>query len=111
MSTANAAPDVGAIAEPPPEKFWDRYNRRFEFPLSTVAAIVAHVAVAALLLVVLVHLMNGSSRASGVPVTLVEDLGSDEDGKGAEGAGVSDPGAKASADPWAASVFLLPDAV
>ena len=49
---------------PPEEEFWDRYNKRLEFPLSTVATVLLHALIAALLLLVLGYLMNSSPRFS-----------------------------------------------
>lgn len=96
--------------QPPHQDFWDRYNRRFEFPISTVAAVLFHAVVAALLMFVLFQLMNRSPSSSGVPVTLVPELGDDADGDGSPGSGEeSDPRLKANDNPWAAANLLQPN--
>ena len=47
---------------PPEEEFWDRYNKRLEFPLSTVTAIFLHVLVAAFLVVIFTYFMKKDDR-------------------------------------------------
>ena len=97
------------VSEPPQEEFWDRYNKRFEFPISTTIAVLVHVAVAALVIVTLVHFMNRSSKNGGMAVQLVPDLGMDDDGLGRDGSGgVDDPKIESDSDPWRASLALLP---
>lgn len=83
-------PDAGlAVAEsgPPEEEFWDKYNKRLEFPLSTVSAILIHVLVGALLVFVLVRLMDREGDKSGMPVKLIEMGGLDDEGLGSAGSG------------------------
>jgi hypothetical protein len=72
---------------PPEEEFWDRYNRRLEFPLSTVTAVLLHVAVGALLIFVLVRLMDHGPDKSSVPVKLIQLTGDDDVGDGSPGSG------------------------
>ncbi|QDU20723.1 hypothetical protein [Urbifossiella limnaea] len=72
---------------PPEEEFWERYNRRLEFPLSAVAAVLLHVAVAAFVIFLFVKVMGAGPDRSAVPVSLV-DLGGDDDiGLGSKGSG------------------------
>jgi len=71
---------------PPEEEFWERYNRRLEFPLATVAAVLLHVAVAAGFIFLLVKVMGGGPK-SDVPVQLVEFFGDDDIGAGMSGSG------------------------
>jgi len=107
MSTAL---EEAPVAEAPHEEFWDRYNKRFEFPISTLAAALIHLGVAALLVVILVHLMNGSPRNGPVPILIVPDLGLDDDGEGRpDDGGVRDPRVEKAGDPWTASMNLLPN--
>ena len=72
---------------PPEEEFWQRYNRRLEFPLSAVAAILLHVGVAAFVIFLFVKVMANGPEKSAVPVSLI-DVGGDEDsGLGSKGSG------------------------
>jgi hypothetical protein len=91
------------FAEPvlPPEEFWDRYNRRFEFPLSTVLAVALHAVAAALLIVILFQLTKSSPSHSGVPLVLIDPQGVDDEGDGSPGAGkqVDDPVSKNAGNP------------
>ncbi|MBN9523723.1 hypothetical protein J0H58_35290 [bacterium] len=85
----HAEPDHG-FAGPPDEEFWERYNRRSEFPLSAVAAVLLHVAVGALLVVLLVNLTDKANDRAGVSVTLIDPTGLDESGDGAPGSRTAD---------------------
>jgi hypothetical protein len=76
-------PDV-----PPEEEFWVRYNKRLEFPLATVGTILLHVLVAAFLVTFFLGLLSKKEDRSGVPVSLVPDMGGlDDDGTGSAGSG------------------------
>ncbi len=98
------------VDAPPEEQFWERYNKRLEFPLSTAVTVLIHALVAGLLVLVLSYLMNGSKVVSAVPVSLVEVVGQDDDGDGSAGSGrVDNPIEKAPTDPWQASRDLLPN--
>jgi hypothetical protein len=68
---------------PPAEEFWKKYSPRFEFPLSTVAAVLLHVAVGAFVVFVLFRLANHTPDRVAVPLTLV-DSGFDDHGAGVE---------------------------
>jgi hypothetical protein len=97
------------VEGPPDEEFWDRYNKRLEFPLSTVAAVLFHVVVAVGLAYALLALENTEDR-SGVPVKLVNLTGLDEVGEGSAGSGgVEDPFVKADGDPLKSAVDSLVD--
>ena len=97
------------VDAPPEEQFWERYNKRLEFPLSTAVTVLIHALVAGLLVLVLSYLMNGSKVASAVPVSLVEVVGQDDDGDGSAGSSrVENPIGIAPTDPWQASLALLP---
>lgn len=96
-------PQPGPLPEAPPEEtFWERYNRRLEFPLSTVSAVLIHVLVGAVILFGLFRLMNTETDRSSVPVKLVDVAnGPDDVGLGSPGSGGQpDPLAKGDADPW-----------
>lgn len=85
--------DPTALPEgPPEEEFWERYNRRLEFPLSTVSAVLFHVIVAGFLVLTYSYFMKKEDK-SGVPVNLVPDMGGlDDTGEGSAGSGgVEDP--------------------
>ena len=101
---------ASTVEAPPEEQFWERYNKRLEFPLSTVVTVLVHALVAGLLVLMLAYLMNGSNKSSAVPITLVEVVGQDDDGDGAAGSGrVENPIEKPPTDPWQASRDLLPN--
>lgn len=82
-------PDMSSDPLPalPEDEFWERYNRRYEFPISAVTAVLLHVAVAAVLAFVLFQLMSPDDR-SGVPVKLIDvDIGTDDAGGGSPNRG------------------------
>ena len=90
---AEELPDPTQIPDgPPEEEFWDRYNKRLEFPLSSVTAILLHVAVAGFLVATFTYFMKKEDRSS-VPVSLVPDMGGlDDEGTGSAGSGgIEDP--------------------
>ena len=94
----------------PEEEFWEKYNRRLEFPLATVAAVILHISIAALLIFILVRLMAWKDT-SPVPVQLVQVFGLDEGGGlGSAGSGgVEDPLVRADAEPYQAMINSLPN--
>ncbi len=92
---------------PPEEEFWDRYNRRLEFPLSTVAAVLLHVAIGALLVFLFVRLMDKGEDRSSVPVKLIDVGGMDEAGLGSAGSGGEDAH-KEGENPFKAAESILP---
>ena len=71
---------------PPEEGFWDQYNKRLEFPLSSVATVLLHVLVGTLLVMILLHMESKEDRSS-VKVEFAEIGGMDEFGKGSAGSG------------------------
>lgn len=85
----------------PEESFDEKYNKRLEFPLSLVSAILIHVLVGAVLVFVLFYLMGIGGDPSGVPVKLINLEGMDEAGAGAVGSGGTeeDPFFKADGNP------------
>lgn len=75
------------VGDLPEQEFWEQYNKRLEFPLATVAAVLLHVLIAALLIFVLVRLMGKEDR-SNVPLKLVPEMGGlDDEGSGQAGSG------------------------
>lgn len=84
MPAPSRAPVV--IEGPPEEEFWDRYNRRLEFPLAAVAAVFLHVVIGAALVYLLVGLMGGE-KSDGPKVELMAVGGMDDEGDGAAGSG------------------------
>lgn len=71
----------------PEEEFWEKYNRRLEFPLSTVGTVFLHVMVAAGLFLVLNYLIAKPENKEGVPMSFVDAGGLDDTGDGSEGGG------------------------
>ena len=70
---------------PPEEEFWEKHNKRLEFPLGAMGAVLFHVIVGVLLVFALNYMANGPDR-SGVPVVLAEG-GFDDTGAGSAGSG------------------------
>lgn len=103
------APDPTQIPDgPPEEEFWDRYNKRLEFPLSSITAVLIHVIVAAFLVATLNYFMKKEDR-SGVPISLVPDMnGLDDAGLGSAGSGGIDSLKEGDAT-LADQLKLLPD--
>jgi hypothetical protein len=88
------------IEGPPEEDFDEKYNKRLEFPISIVAAILLHVMMGAFLVFVLLGLLGSGEDKGGVPVKLVALDGLDDSGEGSAGSGgVEDPFIKADGDP------------
>jgi hypothetical protein len=98
------------VPQLPEEEFWEKYNKRLEFPLATVTAVLLHIGIAALLIFILVRLMNREDT-SPVPVQLVQVFGLDEGGGlGSSGSGgVEDPFVRADAEPDRAIINSLPN--
>lgn len=71
----------------PQAEFWERYNKRLEFPLSTIAAVLLHVVVGALVVFILARLMGNAPDRASVPLILVQDDGEDDTGRGTAGDG------------------------
>ncbi len=83
---APAEDPILTLGPPEEDPFWERYNRRLEFPLAAVGAILAHVLVAAFLIMLFLGIIGGSDDKGGVPVQLVEG-GMDDSGEGSAGSG------------------------
>ena len=106
-----APPDPTHVPEGlPEEEFWDCYNKRLEFPLSTVTAVLLHVLVAACLVLTYSYLMKKEDKG-GVPVSLVPDMGGfDDEGTGSAGSGgIQDPLKEAKSTSLEEQLKVLPD--
>lgn len=106
-----AAPGDDAPLAPhlPEEEFWDRYNKRLEFPLATVATIFLHVIVGAMLVYVIVRLMDPGEDRSDPKLKLLQVGGIDDAGDGASGSGgVNDPDIVRDVDPYKGVKDVLP---
>jgi hypothetical protein len=71
----------------PEEAFWDKYNKRLEFPLSTVAAILLHVLIGAVIVFGIFRLMNSKSDRAAVVLQAADIVGFDDGGRGAPNQG------------------------
>lgn len=93
----------------PEEEFWEKYNNRLEFPLSTVGAVFFHVLVAVGLFVVMVYLVAKPDDRTVVPITFVDAGGDDDFGAGSEGSGGNDDILGIPGEPLHADHVTLPD--
>jgi hypothetical protein len=90
-----------AFEGPPEEEFWDKYNRRMEFPLGTVAAVFLHVVVGVVLVYVLVGLMDEGEDRSNPSMQIAAVSGTDDAGAGSAGSGgQQDPDIIKDVDPY-----------
>jgi hypothetical protein len=96
------------VEGPPEEEFWDKYNKRLEFPLSTVATVLLHVVVGVLIVWILLT-MEGKEDRSSVPVRMMDVAGMDEFGDGSAGSGGRDDPIieKMNVDPATAAIASL----
>ena len=99
------------IAGPPPEEFWECYNRRLEFPLSTVSAVLIHVLIGGLIIFGIFHLMDTEADRSNVAMKPADIMGLDEAGMGSEGGGGTPEDAiiRSKDDGARAAIESLPD--
>ena len=105
----DAAEDAVAVMEAPEEEdVWERYNKRMEFPLAAVAAVLVHVVVFSVLVYVLVGLMGGEDR-SGPDLKLMRVGGLDDSGEGSVGSGGQEnPDREADVNPVTAAEKSFP---
>jgi hypothetical protein len=95
---------------PPEEEFWDRYNKRLEFPLSAVATVFLHVLIGALLVYVIVGLMDPGEDRSAPELQLMQVGGLDDAGEGAAGSGGQpDPDRVLDVDPFKGAEKSFPN--
>lgn len=99
------------IAGPPEEEFWERYNRRLEFPLATVTTILFHVVVGTTLYVAYNYFSGRAEDKSSVPMKMIDFDGGLDDGAGSTGSGgTPDPLARGESNPWKQNPeSVLPD--
>jgi hypothetical protein len=96
------------VEGPPEEEFWDRYNRRLEFPLAAVAAVLFHVVVLVGLVYGLLALMAGDD-SPGPKLELAAVGGLDDAGEGSAGSGgKEDPDVIKDVSPERTAKDLLP---
>lgn len=88
MAAADPQAEIPPVPPQLPEpEFWEKYNDRLEFPLSTVGAVFLHVLVAVLLFLVMSYLVNRGADKTPVPITFIDVGGDDLEGQGSEGSG------------------------
>jgi hypothetical protein len=81
--------DGAPVEGPPDEDYWEKYNRRLEFPLSSVATVLLHVLVGALLIFILLEMENTEDHSS-VNQKFMAVSGMDDFGDGSAGSGGTD---------------------
>lgn len=97
------------IGELPEEEFWERYNRRLEFPLAAVVAVLLHVLVLVGVVYGLFALMSREDN-SGPKMDLAAVGGLDDEGQGSAGSGGrEDPDIIKDVSPERAAKDVLPD--
>lgn len=96
---------------PPDEEFWEKYNKRLEFPLATVSTVLLHVAIGALLIYVITQLLGKGPDRSDVGIKIMSVGGMDDEGDGSAGSGgQTDPLVeRMNEDPATAAVASLAD--
>lgn len=100
--TPRPVEDDLVLPPPPEEEFWEKYNKRLEFPLGAVGAVLFHVLIGAGLIYLLAVLIGSGEDRSGVPLVLVDAGGLDDAGDGSEGSGGQDePLLTNNSDPFA----------
>jgi hypothetical protein len=98
-------PDLGeeepfVIEGPPDESLDEKYNKRMEFPLALVSAVLIHVVIGAVIIFGLLGLLANAEDKSGVPMKLIAISGMDDSGMGSAGSGgEDDPFIKADNNP------------
>jgi len=108
---SSSAETASAVIDGPPEEaFWDKYNKRLEFPLSSVSAVFLHVLIGAVVVFGIFQLMNRDDDKSGVPVKFADINGLDDGGSGSAGSGgTEEPIIRSNDDGAKAALDLLPD--
>ena len=80
-------PETALIDGPPEEEFWEKYNKRLEFPLSTVSAVLVHILIGAVIVFGIFHLMDSEADRSSVGMKPADIMGLDDGGQGSAGSG------------------------
>src|SRR5579883_391005 len=110
--TRDDEPD--AIEGPPEEEFWERYNKRLEFPLASVGTVFLHILVFGAIVAVFLVAMNLDEDRANPPLQLVQVGGLDDAGEGSAGSGgQEDPTLERDVDPikYAERAFATPEAL
>lgn len=108
VTAANPDEAVATMGQgPPEEEFWEKYNRRLEFPLATVGTVLLHVGIGALLVFLLLKLASSEDK-SGVPIKIMEVAGIDS-GEGSAGSGGEPDPFRDEGDPIKARVESMAD--
>ena len=76
-----------ALVDGPQEAFWDKYNKRLEFPLSTIAAVLLHVLIGAVIVFGIFRLMSTGPERASVALQPADISGLDDGGQGAINSG------------------------
>lgn len=79
--------DAAVLEGPPEEEFWEKYNKRLEFPLSTVSAVLVHILIGAVIVFGIFQLMDSEADRSGVAMKPADIMGLDDGGQGSAGSG------------------------
>jgi hypothetical protein len=113
--TPNTKPATGTdepepIIGPPEETdIWERYNKRMEFPVATVAAVFLHVMVFTVLVFGLFGLMDNAEDRSNTKLQLISVGGMDDAGEGSAGSGGKEnPDIVKDVDPFKGVADVLP---
>jgi hypothetical protein len=99
--------DDRPVEGPPEEEFWEKHNKRLEFPLATVGTVFMHILIAALGIYIIVGLMGEEDRGN-PPLTLMQVGGMDDVGEGSQGSGGQEnPDVVKDVDPFKAAKEVL----
>lgn len=107
--TAEAEPEPFAFDGPPEETdVWQKYNKRMEFPVATVAAVLAHIVFGVLIVFGLFSIMNEPPKPK-TNLKIMNVGGIDDAGEGSAGSGgTEDPAVIKDVDPFQSATEILP---
>ena len=109
-STAEAEPDEPFAFDGPPVEtdVWEKYNKRMEFPVATVAAVLVHIIFGVLIVFGLFAIMNEPQKPK-TNLKIMNVGGIDDAGEGSAGSGgVEDPAIVKDVDPFQSAKEILP---